>query len=101
MTRAQEYTLGFAGLVVLGLMIWAPAAPWSPEAWAALAAWVMVGVAAAAGYVALGQLNEVARLRREQAQPKRRRLHRIDPDGAVPSGDRAQKLTPQPRRRLC
>src|SRR5215212_1433976 len=69
MTRAQKDTLAVAGFVVLGFVIWAAAASWSPEAWAALAAWATVGVAAAAGYIALEQLNEAARLRREQAQP--------------------------------
>jgi hypothetical protein len=58
-----------AGVVVLGLIIWAAVESWTPDAWSALAAWVTVGVAAAAGYAALAQLNEAARLRREQAQP--------------------------------
>jgi hypothetical protein len=69
MTREQTDLIALAGAVVLGLMIWAAVGSWSPEAWTALAAWVTVGVAAAAGYAALGQLNETARLRREQAQP--------------------------------
>jgi hypothetical protein len=49
---------------------------WSAGGWAALAAWITAAVAGAAGYVALGQLDEArasrreqARLRREQAQP--------------------------------
>jgi hypothetical protein len=69
MTREQRDIFALVGVVVLGFVIWAAADSWSPEAWTALAAWVTVGVAAAAGYAALGQLNEAARLRREQAQP--------------------------------
>ncbi len=42
---------------------------WRPEDWAALAAWVTAVIALVAGWIALRQLGEARRLRREQAQP--------------------------------
>ncbi len=42
---------------------------WPAENWSALASWVTVTIAAVAGGVAIKQLRETRRLRRQQAQP--------------------------------
>lgn len=49
----------------------APLALWGWEAstWSAIASWATAGIALAAGLIALTQLREAARLRRQQAQP--------------------------------
>jgi hypothetical protein len=106
------FAAGCAVAAAAAAVIIATVESWSPEAWAALAAWVTVGVAAAAGYIALGQLNEAARLRREQAQPYV--VAFIEPSaagsmlielvlknfGATAAHDVRLKITPTPERAI-
>lgn len=56
--------VAIAGLVTAAILL-----SWAPETWSAIAAWLTAGVAIAAGVVAVGQLSEARRLRKEQAQP--------------------------------
>jgi hypothetical protein len=56
--------VAIAGLVAATILL-----SWSPETWSAIAAWLTAGVAIAAGVIAVGQLSEARRLRKEQAQP--------------------------------
>lgn len=64
---------GVLALTIIGLFVglafvaWAE--DWSAEAWAAIAAWLTASIALAAGFVAIGQVDEARRLRLEQAQP--------------------------------
>jgi hypothetical protein len=70
--RRRAVGFGVVGGVAVAVVALAAVAivnSWSPEAWAAAAAWVTAIVALAAGAIALGQLGEARRLRREQAQP--------------------------------
>jgi hypothetical protein len=56
-------------VAIAALVVGAILLPWAPDTWSAIAAWLTAGVAIAAGVVAIGQLSEARRLRKEQAQP--------------------------------
>lgn len=65
----QRIAIGLALAAVAAGVVAGIADSWKPEAWTALAAWVTAGIAGAAGIVALSQLAETRRARREQTQP--------------------------------
>lgn len=70
---AARHKAGIAGVVAFAalttLLIVAAVDSWSAEGWSAGAAWVTAAIAVVAGSVAIEQLREARRIRREQAQP--------------------------------
>jgi hypothetical protein len=65
----QRIVLGVVTTAIVVGVALGIAESWSSEGWTALATWVTAAAASAAGIVALGQLDETRRTRREQTQP--------------------------------